>query len=102
MKIINSNEFNETIETGITLVDFFAEWCGPCKMMGPVLEELSNQYSDVEFVKVNIDDNMDLAERFQIMSIPTVYIFKDGQVIGKNTGYNGPDGIKQFIDSTIA
>ena len=101
MKIINSNEFNETIETGITLVDFFAEWCGPCKMMGPVLEELSNQYSDVEFVKVNIDDNMDLAERFQIMSIPTVYIFKDGQVIGKNTGYNGPDGIKQFIDSTI-
>ena len=102
MKIINSNEFNETIETGITLVDFFAEWCGPCKMMGPVLEELSGQYSDVEFVKVNIDDNMDLAERFQIMSIPTVYIFKDGQVIGKNTGYNGPDGIKQFIDSTIA
>lgn len=102
MKIINSNEFNETIETGITLVDFFAEWCGPCKMMGPVLEELSNQYADVEFVKVNIDDNMDLAERFQIMSIPTVYIFKDGQVIGKNTGYNGPDGIKQFIDSTIA
>ena len=101
MKIINSNEFNETIETGITLVDFFAEWCGPCKMMGPVLEELSNQYADVEFVKVNIDDNMDLAERFQIMSIPTVYIFKDGQVIGKNTGYNGPDGIKQFIDSTI-
>ena len=102
MKIINSNEFNETIETGITLVDFFAEWCGPCKMMGPVLEELSNQYADVEFVKINIDDNMDLAERFQIMSIPTVYIFKDGQVIGKNTGYNGPDGIKQFIDSTIA
>lgn len=102
MKIINSNEFNETIETGITLVDFFAEWCGPCKMMGPVLEELSGQYADVEFVKVNIDDNMDLAERFQIMSIPTVYIFKDGQVIGKNTGYNGPDSIKQFIDSTIA
>ena len=102
MKVINTEEFNEIIKSGTTLVDFFAEWCGPCKMMGPVLEELYSQYPDVNFGKVNVDENMDLAEKYQIMSIPTVYIFKDGEVIAKNTGYNGPDSIKQFIDESVA
>ena len=78
MKIINAEEFNETIKSGLTLVDFFAEWCGPCKMLGPVLEEVSKDYPDINFVKVNVDENMDLAGQFGIMSIPTVYIFIDG------------------------
>lgn len=97
MKIINTNEFDEIIKEGYTLVDFFADWCGPCKMLGPVLEELSSQYDDIEFVKVNVDDNMDLAQRFQIMSIPTVYIFKDGAVVNKMNGYRDAEGVKEFI-----
>ena len=76
MKIINTEEFNELIKEGTTLIDFFADWCGPCKMLGPVIEELSNEYTDIKFAKVNVDDNMDLAEKFSIMSIPQVYMFK--------------------------
>jgi len=102
MKILNTvAEFDETIASGVTLVDFFAEWCGPCKMLGPVLEEVSNEYSDIEFVKVNVDENMDLAQRFQIMSIPTVYIFKDGEVIGQMGGYRDKDGVKAFINDSV-
>ena len=102
MKIINTEEFNELIKEGTTLIDFFADWCGPCKMLGPVIEELSNEYTDIKFAKVNVDDNMHLAEKFSIMSIPQVYMFKDGEVIGKFGGYRDKGGVKAFIDQTIA
>ena len=102
MKIINAAEFEELIKNGMSFVDFFADWCGPCKMLGPVLEEVSKDYPDIEFVKVNVDDNMDLAEKFSIMSIPQVFMFKDGEVIGKFGGYRDEGGAKAFIDQTIA
>ena len=98
MKIINTEEFNEITKNGTTLVDFFADWCGPCKMLGPVLEKVSEQYNDIEFVKVNVDENMDLAQQYGIMSIPTVYLFKDGEVVNKMQGYVPEDGVKAFID----
>ncbi|MCR4854663.1 MAG: thioredoxin [Erysipelotrichaceae bacterium] len=98
MKIINTAEFDEMIKNGVTFIDFFADWCGPCKMLGPVVEEVSNDYPEIEFAKVNVDDNMDLAERFQIMSIPQIYMFKDGEVIGKFGGYKDAAGVKAFID----
>ena len=101
MKIIKSAEFEDTIREGVTFVDFYADWCGPCKMLAPVLEDVSLQYPDIEFVKVNVDENMDLAERFGIMSIPTVYIFKDGEVIGKTGGYQDATGICRFIDDSL-
>lgn len=101
MKVIKSAEFEDTIKDGITLVDFFADWCGPCKMLAPVLEDVSLQYPDIKFVKVNVDENMDLAERFGIMSIPTVYLFKDGEVIAKTGGYQDPTGICRFIDDAL-
>ena len=102
MKIINSEEFDEIISSGTTLVDFFADWCGPCKMLGPVLEEADGLYPEIEFVKINVDDNMEVAERFGIMSIPQVYIFKDGEVIGKAGGYQDINGIRHFIDDSIS
>lgn len=101
MKIINTEEFNETISNGVTLVDFFAEWCGPCKMLGPVLEELDSEYPDVEFVKVNVDDNMDLAEKYGIMSIPNVHIFKDGESVANMQGFRDAQGVKEFINNAI-
>lgn len=101
MKIINAEEFAEKIQKGTTLVDFFADWCGPCKMLGPVLEQADGLYPDIDFVKVNIDDNMDLAEKYGIMSIPQVFIFKDGEVIGKAGGYQDIDGVRHFIDDTV-
>lgn len=102
MRKIDSAEFNEVIKEGVVFVDFFADWCGPCKMLGPVLEEVSKDYPEIEFVKVNVDDNMDLAEKFSIMSIPQIFMFKDGTVIGKFGGYRDAGGVKAFIDQTIA
>ena len=99
MKIVNTNEFNEIIKEGYTLVDFYADWCGPCKMLGPVLEEVSGEYSDVEFIKVNVDNSEDLASKYGIMSIPAVFLFKNGEVVAKTGGMQPKDSIKSFIDS---
>ena len=101
MKIINTEEFNELIKSGTALVDFFADWCGPCKMLGPVLEEVSEEYPDIEFVKVNVDDNMDLAESLGIMTIPTVYLFRDGAAVAKMNGYRDKGGVKAFIEDSL-
>lgn len=101
MKIINTEEFRETIKNGFTLVDFFAEWCGPCKMLGPVLEDLANEYPDIEFVKVNVDDNMDLAGEYGIMSIPNVHIFKDGVSVANMQGFRDAESVKAFINGAL-
>ena len=101
MKIVNTEEFNELIKNGIVLVDFFADWCGPCKMLGPVLEEVSEEYPDIEFIKVNVDENMDLAESFGIMTIPTVFLFKDGTLISKMNGYRDKGGVRAFLDDSL-
>ena len=98
MKIINEKEFNEIIKEGITLVDFYADWCGPCKMLSPILEGLENEYPDVKFVKVNCDDEMDLCVKYNIMSIPAVYLFKDNNLIDKSIGYKDASAMKKFIE----
>ena len=98
MKIINTEEFNELIKNGTVVIDFFADWCGPCKMLSPVIEEVSGEYTDIEFAKVNVDDNMDLAEKFGIMSIPQVYMFRNGEVVNKFGGYRDIGGVRAFID----
>jgi len=99
MKIVNKTEFDEIIKTGTTLVDFFADWCGPCKMLAPVLEELSSEYPDIKFIKVNVDNDEELAVRYGIMSIPTIFVFKDGELVNNMSGYRGKDGMKSFIES---
>ena len=76
-KIINSQEFDNTIESGVVVVDFFATWCGPCKMLAPVIDELSGELDNVNFVKVDIDQSMDLAQKFRIVSVPTLKVFKN-------------------------
>lgn len=91
MKALDKNNFEQEITTGITLVDFWAEWCGPCKMLTPVLEDLSTKIADVKFAKVNVDDEWELASKFGIMSIPTVMIFKDGVLVDKVVWLNPPN-----------
>ncbi len=99
MKIVNEAEFLETIKEGFTVVDFYADWCGPCKMLGPVLEALSEEMTDVKFIKVNVDDEQDLAVNYGIMSIPAVFAFKDGEVVGKSIGLKKIDAMRDFINS---
>ena len=98
MKIVNTEQFNEIRNKGNVVVDFYADWCGPCKMLGPVLEEVSKDYNDINFVKVNVDDNEDLATEFGIMSIPCVFMMKNGEVVNKFLGSLGEKAVREHLD----
>lgn len=77
---LNSDNFDEKIKEGTVLVDFFATWCGPCRMLGPILEQISSEVQGkASIYKVDIDECIDIAKRFGIMSVPTMIIFKDGK-----------------------
>ncbi len=75
------------------LVDFYADWCGPCKMQAPIIDEISNEQKEVKVGKVNIDENPKIAEKFGIMSIPTLIIFKDGEITNKFIGITSKENI---------
>lgn len=101
---VNVDSFDETITGSSTpvLVDFWAEWCGPCKMIAPVLDEISSENSDkIKIVKLNVDENPDLARRFEVMSIPTLIVFKDGEIAKRLVGAKNKagllDDLKDFI-----
>lgn len=99
MKVINKNEFkNLVIENeGLKLVDFYADWCGPCRMLGPVLEDLSQDINDVEFFKINVDNDGELAQAYQVSSIPTLILFKDGKLVDKKIGFLPKDALVEWI-----
>lgn len=85
---INKNEFEALVKEGVVLIDFYADWCGPCKMLAPVLSELSEKYEGkLKIGKVNVDEERELAAAFRIMSIPTMIVFKDGKAINQFMGY---------------
>ena len=87
MKIINEKEFEKEIQEGSVLVDFFATWCMPCRMMSQILEEVDRELDGKgKIVKVDVDQNENLARKFGVMSIPTLVLFKDGKMVSKNVG----------------
>lgn len=87
MKLTAQNFDTEVLQAeGRVLVDFYADWCGPCKMMGPVVENLSEETPGVKFCKINIDDEMEIAQRYGVMSIPTFMSFDGGKIVGKQIG----------------
>ena len=84
------------------VVDYWAEWCGPCKMIGPILEELATEYGDkVKIAKINIDENAQTPPKFGIRSIPTLMVFKDGEVEGTKVGAASKSELTEFIESSI-
>lgn len=101
MKIINEKEFQATVSSGVVLVDFFANWCGPCKMVGPILEKIDPEFPTIEFVKVDVDQSQSLAIQFQVQSIPTILIFKDGQVVERQVGFSGEPQLKKMLEKYI-
>ena len=104
IKQINDSEFKtEVIDSSKpVIVDFWAEWCGPCKTLGPILEKLSDDFHDkVEIKKINIDENPEAPANFGIRSIPTMILFKDGKVVDSKIGVSGEQDIKNWISSKI-
>lgn len=95
--------FDNDIKTsGLVLVDFWAEWCGPCRAVSPILDELAGEYKDkLKVIKVNVDDNQNTAMKFQVMSIPTILFLKNGQEVDKVVGAMPKSSFKSKIDALI-
>jgi len=101
---IEEAKFNEAVlqaETPV-LVDFWAPWCGPCRMVAPVVEELADEYEGkISFVKVNVDDNPKIASQYGIMSIPTLIVFKAGQPVDTIIGFRPKDELKKSLETAL-
>lgn len=101
MAIVNTSDasFSEDTGSGLVLADFWAPWCGPCKMIGPILEELADEMNDkVKIVKLNVDDNQETAGKFGVMSIPTLLFFKDGEVVDQVVGFQPKEALEARIN----
>jgi thioredoxin 1 len=103
-EIISSQQFEQEVINSPkpVFVDFWAEWCGPCRIVGPIVEELDQEYKDsVNFVKVNVDKNNELAQKYNVFSIPTLAIFKDGKIVSQRAGAATKESFKTMIDSSL-
>ena len=98
VKVIREADFGQAEECALAVLDFSATWYGPCKMLAPVLEKLSEEMKGkAEFFKVDVDENPEIAGAFQIQSIPTLMMFKDGQPVSKTMGFQPKEALKKFI-----
>jgi len=101
---INKDSFQAEVldQKGIVFVDFYADWCGPCKMTGPILEELAKEKKEMKFVKVNVDENPELTSQYQIFSIPTFVVFKEGKMVSQFVGGHSKEGFLREINKTMS
>jgi thioredoxin 1 len=102
MNIATDQTIDDILKTNQlpVLLDFWAEWCGPCRMLSPVFEEIAETMADkVACYKVNVDENPETARTYRVMSIPTLILFKDGKMIGTTTGFKSKDDLKKWIES---
>ena len=101
---LNLSNFNEEITNTdkLVLIDFFATWCGPCKMLAPVISEISNKYSNtVKVCKVNVDENQDLALKYNISSVPTIIFLKNGEIVKISVGFYSKSELENIIDDLL-
>ena len=95
IKYLKEENFDEEIKNGKILVDFYADWCGPCKALGEVLETLEN----VSILKINVDEHQDIAMKFGVMSIPTIIFFEDGNQLKKNVGFMNKEELENWLEN---
>lgn len=103
-KVLNNSQFYNKIKNSdkLVVIDFFATWCGPCKMLTPIFESLSNEMSDkVDFGKIDIDRSLEVAQEFNIVSVPTMIIFKNGKMVEKMVGFSPKEQLKSKIQAHI-
>ncbi len=99
---LNDSDFESATQKGITIVDFWAEWCMPCKALAPVFEQVAGKYAGkVTFAKVNVDESPNTASKFRIMSIPTLLLFKDGKIVDQITGLVPAKKIEMALDKVL-
>ncbi|WMZ83106.1 thioredoxin [Staphylococcus pseudintermedius] len=99
---VKDSNFDEQIQSGVKLVDFWATWCGPCKMIAPVLEDLAVDYEGkADILKLDADQNQATAAKFEVMSIPTLIVFKDGQPVDKVVGFQPKENLAQVLDKHV-
>lgn len=101
IKEFKGNDFQELVEDGVTLVDFFASWCGPCKMLAPEFEKLAKSTENVNFVTVDIDNHRELATNSNVASVPTLILFKDGKEISRRSGFAPMPQLKKWLNEQI-
>jgi thioredoxin 1 len=103
IQTLTKENFNEKTDKGVVLIDFWASWCGPCKMQSPILDDLASEYpnNEVTIAKVNVDEQPELAQAFGVMSIPTLLVKKDGAIADRFVGVQIKDRLKQVLDSKL-
>lgn len=101
--IINDNNFKEEVleKRGVVVVDFFATWCAPCKMLAPIVEELESELASVKFVKVDVDESPVVSTKYKISNIPTIKIFKNGEVVETKVGFTPKEALKEVIEEVL-
>ncbi len=102
-KVLTSSDFDAAIATGVTLVDMYAVWCGPCQAIAPVIEELAHEFEGkAQVTKLDVDVSGDIAQRYGVMSIPTILVFRDGQLVDKTVGLSDKASLVALLNKHLA
>ena len=100
---LKESNFNDTVANGVTLVDFWADWCGPCRMLTPIIDELVGEYDGKATIsKVNVDEASELAQQFGVSSIPTLLVMKDGKEVNRFVGVTSKDNLSKALDEALS
>lgn len=101
LEIANKEQFKEVVQSGVVLVDFFAPWCGPCKMLTPILNDIAKEYPDALLVRVNIEKLSNITDEYEVETIPTLLIFDDGKVVKSSNGLRSKEIIVKMLNEVL-